>query len=140
LNTANLKALWPTFRGHRPRSAHTYNCCVRSIWRRTSPSVSRLAFPTLARPVDSLPVVHRPRLTHPKRLLYHLPTNSILPGSACRLLTSRPQTSPMHPKGPAGHFQGPQTALRASTTFSRGHPIACRKHVPPAKPIAKAIL
>ena len=46
--------LWPTFRGHRPRPAHTYSCCVRSIWRRTSPSVSRLALPTLARPCGPL--------------------------------------------------------------------------------------
>ena len=35
------------------------------IWRRTSPSVSRLALPTLARPAVSLSVAHRPRLHTP---------------------------------------------------------------------------
>ena len=46
-----FSALWPTFRGHRPRLHTPNSCCVRSIWRRTSPSVSRLALPTLQRPV-----------------------------------------------------------------------------------------
>ena len=40
-----------TFQGPQTSPAHTYNCCVRSIWRRTSPSVSRLPFPTLPHPV-----------------------------------------------------------------------------------------
>ena len=63
-----------------------------------APSILRARLCHPSSPCGLLTVAHRPRLTHPKRLPYHLLTISILPGSPCGLLTVAHRPRLTHPK------------------------------------------